>query len=406
MKISEYIKGNRKGPDARRIEMEAMRDPLLHDALEGFDTVPGDHAEAIRRMQEKVRARSAARPRRRIAVWTAAAAVALLCVAAGGLYTLSREHRGGGLQMADAVELLPENVMVVSPAGEGVRTKERPADVAGIVKQAWEVDTVSTEELRALLGGPAHEIAGDEDIAVLMAADAIAVDSEQAVEIAETAAVEIVEESVMVENISAKGEFADAEVSAVADSAAEAAVAVASRVSERRSQSAAAEKKLDMRGDETVRAQRMAAPQALASRAAAQAATTEEVNAAAHRDVMPAAAQRPTREARKRAELPRMMAAPGIAGIQEVPAARMDSLVALRSFEDYVKNNMAITKDAEGERISGVAVAEFRADSQGHPIDIRILESPDPAASREARRLIRKAPEWPGGRTIRVVVEF
>ena len=33
MKLIDYITGNRKGREARRIEREAMDDPFLHDAL-------------------------------------------------------------------------------------------------------------------------------------------------------------------------------------------------------------------------------------------------------------------------------------------------------------------------------------------------------------------------------------
>ena len=50
MKLIDYITGNRKGREARRIEREAMDDPFLHDALEGYDAVPGDPTDAIRRM--------------------------------------------------------------------------------------------------------------------------------------------------------------------------------------------------------------------------------------------------------------------------------------------------------------------------------------------------------------------
>ena len=34
MKLSDYIRGFRKGKEAHRLEKEAMRDPFLADALE------------------------------------------------------------------------------------------------------------------------------------------------------------------------------------------------------------------------------------------------------------------------------------------------------------------------------------------------------------------------------------
>lgn len=44
MKLIDYITGNRKGREARRIEREAMDDPFLRDALEGYDAVPAIRA--------------------------------------------------------------------------------------------------------------------------------------------------------------------------------------------------------------------------------------------------------------------------------------------------------------------------------------------------------------------------
>lgn len=69
MKLIDYITGNRKGREARRIEREAMDDPFLRDALEGYDAVPGDPTDAIRRMQRRVTG-AAGKLRRRI-YWSA-----------------------------------------------------------------------------------------------------------------------------------------------------------------------------------------------------------------------------------------------------------------------------------------------------------------------------------------------
>lgn len=39
MKLLDYIRGARKGKEAHRLEKEAMRDPFLADALEGYSRV-------------------------------------------------------------------------------------------------------------------------------------------------------------------------------------------------------------------------------------------------------------------------------------------------------------------------------------------------------------------------------
>ena len=53
MRLIDYIQGNRRGKDANRIEREAMNDPFLQDALDGFDAVSGNHAQIIVRLERQ-----------------------------------------------------------------------------------------------------------------------------------------------------------------------------------------------------------------------------------------------------------------------------------------------------------------------------------------------------------------
>jgi len=53
MRLKDYIQGNRSGKDANRIEREAMNDPFLQEALDGFDAVAGDHAPTIERLEKR-----------------------------------------------------------------------------------------------------------------------------------------------------------------------------------------------------------------------------------------------------------------------------------------------------------------------------------------------------------------
>ncbi len=63
MNLTDYIKGRRHGREAHRIERETMRDPLLQDAIDGFDAVPGDHEEVLRRLRKRLEAK--VQPRKR-----------------------------------------------------------------------------------------------------------------------------------------------------------------------------------------------------------------------------------------------------------------------------------------------------------------------------------------------------
>lgn len=44
MKLLDYIRGTRKGKEAHRLQKEAMRDPFLADAMDGYDSV-GENQE-------------------------------------------------------------------------------------------------------------------------------------------------------------------------------------------------------------------------------------------------------------------------------------------------------------------------------------------------------------------------
>lgn len=58
MRFLDYIKGHRKGKEARRIELESMYDSFLEEAIEGYDSLKDDHAKRILEMQSLISKRS------------------------------------------------------------------------------------------------------------------------------------------------------------------------------------------------------------------------------------------------------------------------------------------------------------------------------------------------------------
>jgi len=57
MNLLRYIKGFKCGKGAHRIELEAMKDPFLSEALEGYDAIDGNHLERIARLQKQIGSR-------------------------------------------------------------------------------------------------------------------------------------------------------------------------------------------------------------------------------------------------------------------------------------------------------------------------------------------------------------
>jgi TonB-dependent SusC/RagA subfamily outer membrane receptor len=57
MKLKDYIQGNKHGKEANRLEREALNDPFLQDALDGFNSVGGNHLDAIGRLEKELEKR-------------------------------------------------------------------------------------------------------------------------------------------------------------------------------------------------------------------------------------------------------------------------------------------------------------------------------------------------------------
>ena len=89
MKLSDYIRGFRKGKEAHRLEKEAMRDPFLADALEGYSRVESGADEQIELLRRRVNMR-VTQKRRHTIVWSVAASLLIgVCI---GSYFLLQEN--------------------------------------------------------------------------------------------------------------------------------------------------------------------------------------------------------------------------------------------------------------------------------------------------------------------------
>lgn len=91
MKFLDYIQGVRRGKGAHRIEHEAMNDPFLSAAIEGYDSIEGNHAARIARMQASVLARTTPSDTRSGAWKVAVAAVAVIALISGYFALMNHE---------------------------------------------------------------------------------------------------------------------------------------------------------------------------------------------------------------------------------------------------------------------------------------------------------------------------
>lgn len=125
MKLSDYIRGFRKGKEAHRLEKEAMRDPFLADALEGYSRVESGADEQIELLRRRVNLR-VTQKRRHTIVWSVAASLLIgVCI---GSYFLLQENI-----LPDEARIAMEEVSQLEPLS--VQKEEKKEDLVATVRK-------------------------------------------------------------------------------------------------------------------------------------------------------------------------------------------------------------------------------------------------------------------------------
>ena len=103
--IKDYLRGNRKGESANRLEREALSDPFLYEALEGLTSTPGDPIDGLirleRHLEERVRG-----SKKKSRNWLYIAASFLVLAMCGTLWLVERE---------DTSKVLEKEMAMVAP---------------------------------------------------------------------------------------------------------------------------------------------------------------------------------------------------------------------------------------------------------------------------------------------------
>lgn len=112
MSLLDYIRGNRKGKEAHRLEKEAMRDPFLADALEGFDSVEDDHLARLATLQKRLGNHSTRKElHRKQSIWTSVAAVAVVLIVIVGISHFGSNIGDNGLH-AQNTDIMPISIYI------------------------------------------------------------------------------------------------------------------------------------------------------------------------------------------------------------------------------------------------------------------------------------------------------
>ena len=124
MRLKDYIQSNKRGKEANRLEREALNDPFMQDALEGFDAITGDHVAIIEELEKKYTIETRRTPslrRTRMLYWSIAASI-LLLIGFGSYFFLGRNKNdvpviakvlpieNESIVLVDSSELLPKPI--------------------------------------------------------------------------------------------------------------------------------------------------------------------------------------------------------------------------------------------------------------------------------------------------------
>lgn len=115
MNLRRYIQGDRKGKEANRIEREAMKDPFLADALEGYERLGTPNVKRISEIRKDIKFRT--KKRHTFIRNFSIAASFLLCLGFGTYFLLQINKPDSSVQIAqsrsDISDIQEEEVEVI-----------------------------------------------------------------------------------------------------------------------------------------------------------------------------------------------------------------------------------------------------------------------------------------------------
>ena len=150
MKQLDYIRGARKGKEAHRLEKEAMRDPFLADALEGYSRVGNGADEQIEELRRRIRAR-AVRKRNHAVVWSIAASLLIgVCI---GSYFLFQEK-----PLSDEARMAMEQAVHPKPLSVYEEEKKDELAEAVIKDSAGPSKKLISENKKKKMLAPSSEV--------------------------------------------------------------------------------------------------------------------------------------------------------------------------------------------------------------------------------------------------------
>lgn len=148
MELRRYIQGHRKGKDANRIEREAMKDPFLSDALEGYDRLDKLDVRRISDIRRDIKIKT--RKRHTFIRNFSVVASLLLCIAMGTYFLLKIEEIPEKEQIAQS-EAVPDIQVLAEekPASPPAASQAQKESLKQIVSDEISEDDIMEDDIMA-----------------------------------------------------------------------------------------------------------------------------------------------------------------------------------------------------------------------------------------------------------------
>ena len=389
MKLKEYIQGNRKGKAAHRIEREALKDPFLYEALEGFDSVPDDHAEQIAALQDRITRAAAARPARRLWLrWSAAASLLLLLSLGGYLFLWERGDTSEALYSQHLETTSPDTLFELIEQSEQEESQfETPPQKLTTPSFQSSIEPQKKEQIRPV------EKKATLEVQELAMAD---------LEVQELA----MAESLLAENDTIRLDFKD-ELQAIAlveDMVADSEphkMRIKGRVTDQQGepivgasimqQGTAVGTVSDIDGNFEIETDNSRDLQVRYL-----GYDSKDISVMHFSDSMHIALHEDTNELSEVVVIgySTQKKSTFTGAVSSLPASDPEPVIGKKQYTRYLKDTMIHPTNEAGKKIKGKVKLSFAISREGRPIDIKVEKSLGEAADDEAIRLIENGPDW------------
>ncbi|MEM9895391.1 MAG: TonB family protein [Bacteroidota bacterium] len=141
-RIQKYFRGKLKSQERYEIEREALDDPFLHDALEGYENSPREYLEDIEPLKKKVNKRS----KKTLSHWHYYTSAAAVLVAVFFLFLLINDSSSPQTESQETVEmptdppeLIADNLGIAGSASKERRTLTEESQIERTPSKSTEI---------------------------------------------------------------------------------------------------------------------------------------------------------------------------------------------------------------------------------------------------------------------------